>query len=94
VLLMLVITICLSALAAGAIARTAQVVMRRRGLDTITVLLWLGLADWPREPRAPRARESKQAVLEGPARGRRRRSPHRPRVHPGARRRPVLPPAP
>ena len=44
-LLVLAITISLSALAVYGIARTTQAIMSRLGLDLLTVLLWLGLAE-------------------------------------------------
>jgi hypothetical protein len=51
---MLVITVVLSATAIYAAAKVTRKVMDRFGLDPITALLWLGLAEWPSDPRPPR----------------------------------------
>ena len=42
---MIFIVVSLCALAVWAIVKASQTVMRRLGLDTMTVLLWLGLAE-------------------------------------------------
>jgi hypothetical protein len=55
-LTMLGVALFLFALGAYGIARVAQEVMTRRGLDLMSVLLWLGLAERPIEPGPPRAR--------------------------------------
>ena len=46
-LLILAVSISLSALAVYGIAKTTQTIMSRLGLDPTTVLLWLGLAERP-----------------------------------------------
>lgn len=46
---MFLITVSLCALAVYAIARVTQVALDRFGLDFMTVLLWLGLAERPAE---------------------------------------------
>ena len=51
---MLIVTLLLFSLGAYAIARVAREVMDRRGLDLMSVLLWLGLAERPIEPGPPR----------------------------------------
>jgi hypothetical protein len=48
---MFLITICLCALAIYAIARVTRVALDRFGLDFMTVLLWLGLAERPANTR-------------------------------------------
>ena len=53
--MMLTVTLLLFALGAYGIARVAQEVMDRRGLNLMDVLLWLGLAERPIEPGPPRA---------------------------------------
>lgn len=50
------------ALAALAVARIASAVLRRLGLDLMTVLLWFGLAEWPVEGPARRERRVRLAV--------------------------------
>ena len=52
-LLPLVITIVLSAIAIYAAAKVTRKAMDRLGLDPMAALLWLGLAEWPSEPRSP-----------------------------------------
>ena len=52
---MLCVALFLFALGAYVIARLAHEVMSRRGLDLMSVLLWLGLAEHPIEPGPPRA---------------------------------------
>jgi hypothetical protein len=54
VLVVVCVTLFLFALGAFGIARLAQEVMNRRGLDLMSVLLWLGLAERPIEPGPPR----------------------------------------
>jgi hypothetical protein len=46
---MFLITVALCSLAVWGITKAAQTAMRRFGLDAMTVLLWLGLAEWPGE---------------------------------------------
>ena len=53
-LLPLVITLVLSAIAIYAAANITRKAMDRLGLDPMTALLWLGLAERPSEPRPPR----------------------------------------
>lgn len=53
---MLCVTLFLFGLGAYGIARVAQEVMTRRGLDLMSILLWLGLAEHPVAPGPPRAR--------------------------------------
>lgn len=76
-------TLALVAVAIVASAKVTHLVARRFGLDLLTVLLFLGLAEWPSEARAPR----KNRVPEGSAR---RRSPHRRPWRGGARRRAAI----
>jgi hypothetical protein len=57
VLVMLSVTLVLLAVALGATAKVTQLVMGRLRLDSTTVLLWLGLAEWaPTRPSQPRRR--------------------------------------
>jgi threonine/homoserine/homoserine lactone efflux protein len=86
VVLTIFITVALCVLAVFAIARAAQAAMRPLGLDAITVLLWLGLAERPNEPPAPRDSGSEDSVVDAPAR-KRRRPPHGPLVQPTVHRR-------
>ena len=83
VLVIVSVTLALFAVAIVASAKVTQVVARRLGLDLMTVLLFVGLAEWPSEARSPRG----QRVPEGPAR---RRSPHRRPWRAGARRRAAI----
>ena len=53
-LLPLVITVALSGIAIWAAAQVTRKAMDRLGLDPMSALLWLGLAEWPSEPRPPR----------------------------------------
>ena len=46
-LVMLSVTLLLLAMALGATVKVTQLVMDRLRLDSTTVLLWLGLAEWP-----------------------------------------------
>jgi hypothetical protein len=54
VLTMVCITLGVCALVVGGIAKASHEIMRRLDLDLMTVLLWLGLAEWPLEPRPRR----------------------------------------
>ncbi len=47
VFVMLLITVSLSALAVYAIAKVTRAALDRFGIDFMTVLLWLGLAERP-----------------------------------------------
>ena len=76
-LVILAVSLTLIALAIAGIAKVTQVVMHRMGLDTTTVLLWLGLAEWSSEPRRTRDWSTR----------RRRRSPHRRLERPPVRQR-------
>ena len=51
---MLAVTLFLFSLGICAIAKVAQHAMNRLGLDTLSILLWLGLAERPIEPGPPR----------------------------------------
>ena len=53
-LLTLLITLALCVLAIGGIVKGIRLAMDRLGLDPMTSLLWLGLAEWPTEAPAPR----------------------------------------
>ena len=70
------VTLCLCAVAVAAIAKGAQVVIDRLGVDLMAALLWLGLAEWPSETRVPRKQTEavRPASIHPPGR-RRRRSP-------------------
>ena len=46
---MFLITVCLCALAIYAIAKVTQAALDRFGLDFMSVMLWLGLAERPAE---------------------------------------------
>ena len=54
VLVILCVTLFLIAAGAYGIARVVQALLRRNGLDLMSVLLWLGLAERPIEPGPPR----------------------------------------
>ena len=85
-LVILSVSLALVAVAIAATAKVTQAVMYRLGLDTTTVLLWLGLAEWP----ARRGVSRSHLVPDRPP----RRSPHRRIRRLSARRRPtVAPPA-
>jgi hypothetical protein len=60
VLVMLSVTLLLVTLALAATAKVTQLLMGRLRLDSTTVLLWLGLAEWPttRSPQQRRKRHS------------------------------------
>jgi hypothetical protein len=88
VLIAVSVTLCLCAVAIAASAKVVRVAMDRLGLDSMTVLLWLGLAEWPSERPAPRRTRVARAVRDRPAR---RRSPHRSLGRRAARRRPTQP---
>jgi len=87
-LVALSVTLCLFAVAIAASAKVVRMAMRRFGLDSMTVLLWFGLAERPSESRAPRRTRAAKTVREGPTR---RRSPHRSLGRRVARRRPAQP---
>jgi hypothetical protein len=74
VLIVVSVTLCLCAVAITASAKVVLMAMARLGLDSMTVMLWFGLAAWPSERSAPRRARTTQAVRDRPAR---RRSPHR-----------------
>lgn len=83
-LVMLSVSLALVAVAIVATAKVTQVVMARLRLDSTTVLLWLGLAEWDSKPRArPVERRLRQWTVR-----RQRRSPHHRLERPNARRRP------
>jgi len=88
VLVIVSISLSLCALAVYASATLTREVMDRLGLDLMTALLWLGLAEWPSESPAPRRQRRRRAVVDRPAR-RRGRSPHRRVIKPAGRRRPT-----
>ena len=69
---MFLTTASLCALGAFAVAKTTQVVMRRFDLDVMTVLLGLGLAEWPSPAPVPREPRVREPVPDGAARPRRR----------------------
>jgi len=86
-LVALSVTVCLCALAIAGTAKVVGIAMGRLGLDSMTVLLWFGLAEWPSESPAPRHRaRAAKAMRDGPAR---RRSPHRSLGRRAIRRRPA-----
>lgn len=59
--------VVLLALGAYATVKVASHVMTRVGLDLMSALLWLGLAEWPLEqPRAQRQR-LKHLLVESPS---------------------------
>jgi threonine/homoserine/homoserine lactone efflux protein len=88
VLIVVSVTLCLCAAAIAASAKVVRVAMDRLGLDSMTVLLWFGLAEWPSERPAPRRARAAKAVRDQPAR---RRSPHRSLARRAVRRRPAQP---
>jgi len=94
VLVILSVTLCLCALGAYGTAKVTRKVLERFGLDLMTVLLWLGLAEYPTETRVSTEHERLRRQRDRSP-GRRRRSPHyafsRPRV---GRRRPARPSSP
>ena len=90
-LLMLLVSVSLFALAVWAIAKATQTALRRLGLHPMTVLLWLGLAEWPAATRVAREPENTESALDTPARSR-RRSPHRRFAQRSVRRRPAARP--
>jgi len=51
---MLCVSLLLFVLGVYGIAKVAQEVMNRRGLDLMSILLWLGLAERPIAPAPPR----------------------------------------
>lgn len=73
-LVALSVTLCLFALAIAASAKVVRMAMARLGLDSMSVLLWFGLAEWPSERPAQRRTRAAKTVRDG---ARRRRSPHR-----------------
>jgi hypothetical protein len=86
-LVALSVTLCLCALAMAGTAKVVRMAMARLGLDSTTVLLWFGLAEWPGESRAPRQRaRTAKTVRDGATR---RRSPHRSLGRRAIRRRPA-----
>ncbi len=87
-LVIALVTLSLFALAIGAIAAGARVVMRRLGVDLMTTLLFLGLAEHPAGHRPPRTRSVERAVP--PDKPRRRRSPHSRLGRSATRRRPAV----
>ena len=87
---MLTTTLALCALAMWGAAKAIRAVMDRLGLDVMTVLLWLGLAERPSDPQPPRARALARASVDGSTR-RRVRSPHRRLARSTGRRRSVVP---
>ena len=87
-LIVVSVTLCLCAAAIAASAKVVRVAMDRLGLDSMTVLLWFGLAEWPSERPAPRRARAAKAVRDQPAR---RRSPHRSLGRRTVRRRPAQP---
>jgi hypothetical protein len=87
VLLIALVTLSLCALAIGAIAAAARLVMRRLGVDLMTTLLFLGLAERPAGRRPPRTRSVERAAPDKP---RRRRSPHNRLGRSATRRRPAV----
>ncbi|HEX2213179.1 MAG TPA: hypothetical protein VHH12_06960 [Mycobacterium sp.] len=46
-LVIVLVSTALCAIAVVAIAKVVQAGMHRLGLDLLTVLLWCGLAEWP-----------------------------------------------
>ena len=86
-LVIALVTLSLFALAIGGIAAAARAVMRRLGVDLMTTLLFLGLAEHPAERRPPRVRSVERAVPDKP---RRRRSPHGRLGRSATRRRPAV----
>ena len=90
-LVIALVTLSLFALAIGGITAAARAVMRRLGVDLMTTLLFLGLAERPAGQRPPRTRAVERGVPDKP---RRQRSPHRRLGRASVRRRPaVAPPA-
>jgi threonine/homoserine/homoserine lactone efflux protein len=88
VLIVVSVTLCLCAVAIAASAKVVRLAMDRLGLDSMAVLLWFGLAEWPTKRSAPRRERVAKAVRERPAR---RRSPHRSLGRRAVRRRPPQP---
>ena len=76
-LVIVAVSLTLVVIAIAATAKITQVLMSRFGLDPMTVLLWLGLAEWSSEPRRVR-----QWSVRRP-----RRSPHRRLERPRVRQR-------
>ena len=85
-LLIVFVSLALCALAVAAVAKTAQLAIRRFRIDPMEVLLLLGLAEWPVSPSPersdrPRPKASTPRARPGPRRRRRalsRRQPHSP----------------
>lgn len=88
------VSVCLCALAVVASVMVVRMAAERLRLDLMTTLLWFGLAEWPSEPRPPRARRLDADAGERQLHRRRRRSAHRSRGRRSVRRRPAaVPPA-
>ena len=64
------VSLALVALAIAATVKVTQILMARLGLDSTTVLLWLGLAEWSDE--SPATSRRRRWSARPP-----RRSPHR-----------------
>jgi len=88
VLIVVSVTLCLCAAAIAASAKVVRLAMDRFGIDSMTVLLWFGLAEWPSERPAPRRVRATKPVRD---RSTRRRSPHRSLARRAVRRRPAQP---
>jgi hypothetical protein len=86
VLLIVLVSLALCALAIAGIAKTAQLAVRRFHIDPMEVMLLLGLAEWPVAPSPerrdkPRPKASTPRARPGPRRRRRalsRRQAHSP----------------
>jgi hypothetical protein len=55
VLVVFLVTLGLAAVGAVAVAIVTRAAMRRLGFELLTVLMWFGLAEAPREPAPARA---------------------------------------
>jgi hypothetical protein len=88
-LVALSVTLCLCVLAIAGTAKVVRLVMGRFGIDSMSVLLWFGLAEWPSEERLPRAKQIGKTVGERSDQ-QRRPSPHRSLGRLAARRRPAV----
>jgi hypothetical protein len=86
---MLAVTLLLCAVAAFATAKATRAFMHRFGLDATTTLLWLGLAEWPKEPSPVRKQNEKRTQTKATVRS--RRPTHRARSSRTAERRPAVP---
>ena len=88
-LVFLAVSVGLCTAAIAGTAKVVRLVMDRFGIDSMSVMLWFGLAEWPSEERLPRAKEIGKTGEERSVQ-QRRRSPHRSLGRLAARRRPAV----